>query len=226
MNQQLLDRLNKQVAAKSLLTHPFYQDWKEGKLSLDDLRIYAGQYYHFEESFPRFLSAVHSRCPDAQVRKIILGNLWDEEHGAPNHPALWLDFAAGLGMTNDEVESAHSHPNTQALLDSYTEICSSGSFQEGLAAIYAYEAQVPEIAVEKEAGLRDRYGVTDDSSLAFFNVHAEIDQEHSSAEAEAIGATTNSDDEAAVESALDASLDAWWGFLDGVNDLRGVAGAK
>ena len=226
MNQQLIDRLNKQVAAKSLLTHPFYQDWKEGKLSLDDLRIYARQYYHFEKSFPRFLSAVHSRCPDTRARKIILRNLWDEEHGTPNHPELWLDFAAGLGMTNEEVESAHSHPNTQTLLDTYAEICSTRPFSEGLAAIYAYEVQVPEIAVEKEAGLRDRYGMTDDSSLAFFSVHAEIDRVHSSAEAEALSDTTDSDDEAAIESALNASLDAWWGFLDGVNDLRGVATAK
>ena len=223
MNRDILDRLNRHISARSLLSHPFYQDWKDGTLTLEDLRLYAAQYYHFEASFPRFLSAIHSRCPDPKVRQSILSNLWDEEHGEQNHRAQWLGFCDGLGMTRESVEQAPVQPKTRALLDTYSDVCSSRSFQEGIAAIYAYEAQVPQVAAEKLAGLRDRYGIDDEGTLAFFEVHSYLDKEHSSVEAEAISQHTGVDDEPAVESALLAALDAWWGFLDGVNELRSAS---
>ena len=223
MNQAMLDRLNSKISHRRLLSHPFYQDWRDGVLTMDDLRLYAGQYYHFEVNFPRFLSAVHSRCPDPVVRQGILSNLWDEEHGVQNHRALWMDFCASLGMTPQEVDQAPAHPRTRALLDTYSDICSSSSFQEGLAAVYAYEFQVPEVATEKIAGLRDRYGITDESALSFFQVHSDIDLEHSRQEGEAISEHTEIHQETAVEAALQAGLDAWWGFLDGVNELRSAA---
>jgi pyrroloquinoline-quinone synthase len=223
MNQRLMEWLDQQISDKSLLTHPFYQDWKDGLLTVNDLRLYAGQYYHFEAGFPRFLSAVHSRCDDASVRQGILSNLWDEEHGDGNHQAMWLDFCAGLGLSREDVLATPAHPMTQALLDTYSGVCGNGSFQEGLAVIYAYESQVPEVAVEKLAGLRELYGITDESTLSFFDIHSSIDREHSRVEADAISKHTSTPEEdQAVQTALEAGLDAWWGFLDGVNELRAV----
>jgi len=220
MSQELIARLRQHITARSLLTHPFYTDWREGKLSLDDLRLYATQYYHFEASFPRYLSAVHTNCPDPEVRQSILSNLWDEEHGQDNHRAQWLGFCAGLGLAPEDVISSPVHPKTRALMDSYSSICSGGSFQEGLAAVYAYEFQVPEVAAEKLAGLRDLYGIVDQDATAFFSLHSVLDEEHSRLEEEAIAQHTGADQEPAVESALTAALEALWGFLDGVNELR------
>jgi pyrroloquinoline-quinone synthase len=226
MTQSFITRLQDRISARSLLTHPFYVDWQEGKLTLDDLRVYAAQYYRIEAAFPRFLSAVHANCPDAQVRQGILSNLLDEEHGENNHRAQWLDFCRGLGMTEEEVLASSVHPNTQRLLDVYTSICSSTSFQEGLAAIYAYEQQTPQVAAEKASGLRDLYGITDGAALAFFDVHSTLDIEHSRQEEEGIANHTAPGDEARVEAALEAGLEAWWGFLDGVNELRPVGAAR
>ena len=222
MDQQLVNRLRQHIAARSLLSHPFYQDWKQGKLTIEDLRAYAGQYYRFEAEFPRFLSTIHSRCPDGQVRQDILANLWDEEHGDRNHRVMWLDFCAGTGLSAADAEASPIHLRTRALLDTYTDICSTRSFQEGLAAIYAYEFQVPEVAAEKLDGLTNLYRITDPTALDFFRVHSELDVEHSRLEEEAIIRHTTANDEPAVEAALVAALDAWWGFLDGVNELRGA----
>lgn len=223
MTQQFLFKLRQHISGRGLLSHPFYQDWRDGKLTLDDLRLYAGQYYQFEASFPRFLSAIHSRCPDLIVRQSILNVLWDEEHGEANHRALWLDFCVGLGLTREEVALTPVHPKTLALLNMYTTICATRSFQEGLAAIYAYEVQVPEVAAEKLVGLRERYGIVDENALSFFRLHEYLDEEHSRLEAEAIAEHTEADDEPAVESAFLAGLDAWWSFLDGANELRAAA---
>ena len=215
-----MTRLQQRIEGRQLLAHPFYQAWQAGELSLDDLRVYARQYYFFEANFPRFLSAIHSRCPDREVRQSILDNLWDEEHGDVNHRAMWLDFCAGLGLNRDEVELSPVHARTQALLDTYSDLCGQGSFQEGLAAVYAYEAQVPQVAQEKSRGLREFYGVADGSSLEFFKVHSILDEEHSQKEAEGICAQTTPAQEPVVEAALQVALDAWWGFLDGVEDQR------
>ena len=221
MNPGILDRLHRRIAERRLLDHPFYRDWSSGKLTIDDLRLYAGQYYHFEATFPRLLSAVHSRCPDPAVRQGILSNLWDEEHGEYNHRELWLGFSKALGMATEEATETPAISGTQELLETYVDICGNRSFVEGLAAIYAYEVQIPEVAAVKMAGLRDLYHLTGDAALAFFQLHSTLDVEHSRIEGEAIARHTSDDvEEGTVESALQAALDAWWGFLDGVNELR------
>jgi pyrroloquinoline-quinone synthase len=191
-------------------------------LSIQDLRTYASQYYFFQANFPRFLSDIHSRCPVREVRQSILDNLWDEEHGDANHRAMWLDFCAGVGLDRGEVEFSPIHPKTQALLDTYFELCHQRSFQEGLAAVYAYEAQVPQVSLEKIEGLKRSYGITNAESLKFFEVHSILDEDHSQKEAEGIMSQTAPQDESAVEAALQAALDAWWGFLDGVEEQRRV----
>jgi pyrroloquinoline-quinone synthase len=116
-----------------------------------------------------------------------------------------------------------THPSkTQALLDTYFELCHQRSFQEGLAAVYAYEAQVPQVSLEKIEGLKRSYGITNAESLKFFEVHSILDEDHSQKEAEGIMSQTAPQGESAVEAALQAALDAWWGFLDGVKEQRRV----
>ena len=91
-DQGLIARLDAMIAERHLLAHPFYQDWSAGRLSRETLREYAAQYYRHVEAFPRYLSAIHSRCDDLGTRQAILENLIDEERGAENHPELWLRF--------------------------------------------------------------------------------------------------------------------------------------
>ena len=216
MSCSFLNRIMDRIEAKSLLNHPFYQAWKDGKLSHQDLQVYAAQYYHFESSFPVYLSSVHSRCDERDVRQSILENLWDEEHGEVNHSAMWLDFCESLGLKRDKPEATKPPANTQALLDTYHAICNRGTFQEGLAAIYAYEEQVPKIMVEKIRGLKEHFDIKSEKALRFFEVHSVLDEDHSEKERAGIVGYTKIEDEESVEKALQEALDAWWDFLDGV----------
>jgi len=219
-NQSFLDRLDEMIDGRSLLDHPYYQAWKAGDLTLEDLRVYAAQYYFFEANFPRYLSAIHTSCSNRDVRQNILENLWDEEHGPENHRKLWLDFCASLGLDERSVEDTRVLETTQALLDSYSAITNEGSFQEGLAAMYAYEAQVPKVAVEKIRGLRENYGIEGEQALKFFEVHGTLDEEHSEREGRDLAGSTHTAQEPMVEAALETALDAWWTFLDGVEEKR------
>jgi pyrroloquinoline-quinone synthase len=130
---------------------------------------------------------------------------------------MWLRFGEGIGADRATVRGGARHEATQALVDTYRELTTEAPLAAGIAALYAYEGQVPEVAAEKLNGLRQWYGVEDARTLSFFAVHSTLDVEHSAAEREMIRALapTPADEDAAVE-ATGRALDAWWAFLDDV----------
>jgi pyrroloquinoline-quinone synthase len=210
-----ITRLDTIIEERSLLTHPFYQAWNAGTLPVESLKEYAKQYFHFEAAFPRFLSAVHSRCESPAARQAILGNLWDEEHGADNHRALWLRFCESLGLSEAEVVNSEAFPETRELVDGFMAACEQ-DVALGLATLYAYEAQAPAVARQKIIGLKQFYGIEDARSIAFFSVHQDLDVDHSAAERDIIAAACETDSEReAAEAAVRTAADRLWRFLDG-----------
>ncbi len=208
-----IDRL---LREHHLLKHPFYRAWSRGDLSIETLRSYAGQYYHFESNFPRYVAAAYSHLHDARDRRVLLENLVDEEGRDPTHPELWLDFAEGLGLTRRAARSARPAPPTRALLAAYERL-TSRTPASALAALYSYESIFPEIAAEKSRGIRAMYGITDPAAHEFFRVHTGADVEHSRAERGLLESELERTPAAravALRSARDA-IGAWWRFLDG-----------
>src|SRR5687768_3124642 len=177
MNMKLSDRLLEIISERHLLKHPFYTAWTEGRLKKETLVDYAGQYWAQVSAFPRFVSAVHSRCPEISARKVLTENLADEEIHGTDHPELWMQFAEGLGAKREDVKAEAPLPETTKMVDDFFAIASS-SWTEGLCALYAYESQVPAVAKSKVEGLEKFYGVTEPKTLAFFNVHQHYDVEH------------------------------------------------
>jgi pyrroloquinoline-quinone synthase len=214
----LLDSIDGAIAEKSMLKHPFYLAWNEGRLTREMLKDYACQYYHLEKEFPRMVSAVHSNAPDLDVRQHLLENLVDEEQGDENHPELWLRFAEALGASRQEVEETQLLPGTSRAIETMTSICRGGSYQEGMAALYAYESQIPEVARLKIEGLRSFYGMTDPAQYKFFTVHQEADEWHSQVERDLLTARTPEAEVEAVSRAAGTTAAALWGFLDDVYD--------
>ncbi len=216
---KLSERLNQIIASRHLLNHPFYQAWTEGRLSREILQRYAGQYWAQVSSFPRFVSAVHSNCPEISARKVLLENLVDEELNGTDHPELWLRFAEGLGANRTEVMAQAPLPETKAMVEDYFSLAKS-DWTDGLCALYAYESQVPSVSTSKIAGLEKHYGVTDASTLSFFKVHEHYDVEHSAKVADLIDLHA---DPARAEVATQKAADALWGFLDGICREAGIS---
>jgi len=212
----VLRRIDEAIARRDLLTHPFYTKWVEGTLPRECLQEYARQYHAFESEFPTILSALHSRTEDRSIRQSLLENLWDEEHGPNNHRELWLRFAEGIGVARDDVESAEPNPATRRLLDTYRRASRGAPVSAGVAAVYAYEAQVPRVAHAKVAGLREHFGIADGPALEFFEVHGELDIEHSAAERRIVAQAPDDEAEEILEATAEA-LDAWWDFLTAVD---------
>ena len=221
----ILEAIDARIAERSLLTHPFYQAWQRGELSKAALADYATQYYFHVDAFPRYLSALHSHTQSPDTRRALLQNLTDEEAGHPNHPELWLQFAEGVGASQAAVLAASPEPETVRLTDTYLGLCRDGSVAAGLAALYAYESQVPAVAGTKIDGLERFYGITADASLAYFRVHQEADVAHAAEERRLLEGHLQDRDAGDAEASAQQALDALWGLLTGVCDRHQIGTA-
>jgi pyrroloquinoline-quinone synthase len=209
--------IDTKVAARAMLSHPFYQAWTDGTLRLDTLRQYARQYFHHVEAFPRAVSAVHSACPDRDGRRMLAENLAEEEGveaGKQDHASLWMMFACGLGENEDAVREQALNVETQALIDTFRRL-SRKSYASGLGALYAYESQFPGVASAKIEGLIERYDVKDEPTLRFFRVHETADVEHSQVCRDLLDRLPEAERAEAVEAGGELA-GALWNFLSGV----------
>jgi pyrroloquinoline-quinone synthase len=215
--EEFLTALDSLIAERHLLQHPFYRLWSQGKLTRENLREYAVSYYPHVAAFPTYVSAVHSGCEDAALRQELLENLIEEERGEENHPALWRRFAAALGAAESDLASSPRTPEVAEAIAEFRRATREGSVAEGLAALYAYESQIPEVSKTKREGLATFYGIVDENATRFFSVHEEADVWHRQVEREALGRVADTPEER--ERALAAArrcCDALNRALDGV----------
>ena len=222
MNQHL-HKIDNDIAEKHLLKHPFYLAWARGELSKEALTDYAKQYYHHVAAFPTYLSALHAKCDDQPTRKQILQNLIDEEAGLPNHPELWRQFANALNVDDVDLAKTEQQPETKNLIGTFRSVCGNGSIAEGLAALYAYESQIPAICESKIDGLKKYYGFNDPKGYEYFSVHIEADKEHSAAEREMLITRIDNRNAAKVLASVNCVLDALWETLSGVCRRHAIA---
>ncbi len=215
----LLAHLDAAIENRHLLKHPFYQDWQAGKLSRPALQLYAAQYYRHVEAFPKHLRILASRSEDG-LREVVLENLAEEENPERPHPKLWRDFAAAVGVAEDTLASCPALPGTQAVIETFRTICAEHSPEEAVAALYAYESQVPEIATTKIDGLRRFYGVTEPQGLAYFAVHEEVDKAHRAAWRGWLAERLSGENADRVLASAKDALNALWGALDAVHCAR------
>ncbi len=210
--------LNNLLEALHLLKHPFYQSWNEGTLTLDTLKIYAKEYYHHVAAFPRYISQIHSLCPDISDRQVLLENLIDEEKGENNHPELWLRFAEGLGVSRKELKQFPELTKTKELIEGYFELVKT-DYATGLGALYAYERQTPEVSKSKIDGLKKHYSVCDEKTLEFFSIHQKADEWHTEELIGLIDRLSKSEQEKVAHGAMKGAR-LLWSFLDGMAECH------
>jgi pyrroloquinoline-quinone synthase len=134
-----------------------------------------------------------------------------------NHPELWLRFAEELGMTREEVKERRFLEHTRNSVRILRELSGRSNTAEGLAALYAYESQIPEISTTKIEGLKKFYNLDTKNAIEFFAVHEHADEIHRTVTREALERMCITDDQ--KQAALDAAREAADAFnllLDGV----------
>ncbi len=221
MPAELMKRMDEATRAHRILEHPFYKAWARGTLTLEDLDHYSRQYWRQVEAFPAYLETVAGRLPEGTAREIVAENLRDEVEG--DHLGLWLDFASGVGATPTQVRSTTAAAETKDCVRAFSNGTKTRSLAFALGMLYAYESQTPEVAETKVSGLRDHYSI-EGKALEYFELHGELDVEHSAELARALDEIVV--DEAAAreaEAGAKAGAEAVWRLLDGVARQRGIA---
>ncbi|MFQ5863266.1 MAG: TenA family transcriptional regulator [Candidatus Brocadiales bacterium] len=180
--QDYFEELEEEIRAHSALNHPFLEKFRQGKLSLDRIRIFARQYYLFSKRFGRYISAIVANMPAEYSRAFLIKNLY-QEHGEDDptrtHPAIFRKFTDALRLDSREVEETEPLPEMRLFIHEYLLICREGHFIEALGAMGpGTESIVPYIYRPIYEGLKKEPTLKEED-IEFFALHMTLDVEHS-----------------------------------------------
>lgn len=171
--ENIVQTIDSEIEKRSLLKHAFYQMWSEGKLTVDHLQGYSKEYFQLVKAVPGFVESIASAVADPALKVDIANNAREEtEHIEP-----WVRFATALGVSRGDLaghEGAEKINEAMALLQKLM----GSSFEEAVAAMYAYEAELPKISRSKIDGLKRFYGMDSEDATKYFEIHEEADVRH------------------------------------------------
>ena len=110
---------------------------------------------------------------DASIAQEIDSNMKEEAE----HVKLWTRFADALGLPVAELETYSGADKTTEAVENMMNL-SRLSFEEAVAAMYAFEAELPKISRSKIDGLVNFYGLDSNDALRYFEIHEEADVRH------------------------------------------------
>jgi pyrroloquinoline-quinone synthase len=159
------------IEQKSLLKHPFYQMWSDGKLDIDSLSGYSKEYFQMVKAVPSFVGQIAKFAPSELVEEIRANQAEESEHLQP-----WVNFAVGLGVDDAEISNYSGLPKTTGAVSELSLLMTS--LESGAAAMYAFEKEIPKISHTKLEGLEKFYNITADDTTEYFRLHMEADVRH------------------------------------------------
>jgi len=191
---QNIDRI---IEERSLLKHPFYQTWSDGKLTRDALVGYSKEYYQLVKAVPIFMTQLMDHVPASMHNELDFNQ--QEEF---SHISLWERFASGLGVSRKELTNYEGLYTTNHAISELHSLMSS--FVSGSAAMYALEKEIPKISEIKLQGLAEFYGLTSEDVTKYFKEHMEADIRHTASWKKVIDGFSGHDQE--IISAAESSV--------------------
>ena len=222
-SRPFVDELREMIdAGRAFGRHPLWCRIAEGRVPRSALGPFAVQFFLQVREFPRAVSALHSRCPDAGERVELAESLYEEETGRlsgcnVSHPELFIRFGEGIGVPRAAMEQGVPLPTTAALIDWFERSTTDHPFIEGAAATnLAAEGQVPGAFGPFARALERHYGCTP-SQVAFWDVHEQADREHSAiGDHVVVRLATTPELQAGARRAVARTLELWSRFFDGI----------
>ena len=62
--KSIIQKIDQIIEERSLLKHPFYEMWSEGKLEFDSLAGYSKEYFQLVKQVPKFMEPLIDIAPD------------------------------------------------------------------------------------------------------------------------------------------------------------------
>lgn len=167
----IIKKIDEMIEEKSLLKHPFYQMWSDGKLTQESLAGYSKEYFQLVKAVPSFMTLIIEKSPKATVSELVENQREESDHIKP-----WIAFAGQLGISEDELISYSGTAKTRKAVSDLNQLMDT--FDNGACAMYAFEKEIPKISQTKLDGLAEFYGMTNDESTEYFKLHTEADIRH------------------------------------------------
>jgi pyrroloquinoline quinone (PQQ) biosynthesis protein C len=167
------------------------------------------EFFGVVEAFPRYMGAYLARTSfgkrpgDILARDWLIGNIRTEAL----HAQWFIDWAGGLGVTEDEMISYRPGPEVTALQEFLWSMAARGSLAEAFGAVnYAIEGSTGEWSRLVVQPFRKRVG-DDKYALMWLEEHAHYDDLHPREALELIKLTVRDEaDQANTEAAIRTSL--------------------
>ena len=167
----IIKKIDEMIEEKSLLKHPFYQMWSDGKLTQESLAGYSKEYFQLVKEVPHFMTPIIEQAPNSVISELIANQKEESDHIKP-----WIHFAVELGISNDELLSYSGTSKTRKSVSDLSSLMIT--YDSGASAMYAFEKEIPKISQTKLDGLSEFYGITSHEATEYFKLHTEADIRH------------------------------------------------
>jgi len=167
----LIKRIDEMIEERSLLKHPFYQMWSDGKLTLDSLSGYSKEYFQLVKAVPSFMTPIIEKAPNSVISELI-----DNQQEESIHIKSWIKFAGELGVSEYELIHYEGLEKTRKSVLELSELMNT--YEGGACAMYAFEKEIPKISQTKLDGLAEFYGMSNEEATEYFKLHTEADIRH------------------------------------------------
>ena len=167
----LIKRIDEMIEERSLLKHPFYQMWSDGKLTLDSLSGYSKEYFQLVKAVPSFMTPIIEKAPNSVISELI-----DNQQEESIHIQSWIKFAGELGVSEYELIHYEGLEKTRKSVLELSELMNT--YEGGACAMYAFEKEIPKISQTKLDGLAEFYGISNENATEYFKLHTEADIRH------------------------------------------------
>lgn len=208
----VVERIDIEIEKQSLLKHPFYQMWSEGKLTADHLQGYIKEYFQLVITVPEFVRNIQGLTNDSSLETELAHHFKEE----CDHIEAWMRFAISMGVSRDKLlNHAPTRKTTEAVLalNRLTKL----SFEEAAAAMYGYEKELPKISTSKINGLKKYYGIVNSDATNYFEIHEEADIRHARLWKNILENVSTDDTESVFEAGV-KSLSAQNKLLDSIQE--------
>ena len=167
----LIQRIDQIIEERSLLKHPFYEMWSDGKLTQESLAGYSKEYFQLVKAVPEFMTPIIEKAPNSVIAELIENQQEESDHIKP-----WISFAGELGISEDELISYSGLDKTNKAVSDLDQLMNT--YDNGACAMYAFEKEIPKISQTKLDGLSEFYQITNERATEYFKLHTEADIRH------------------------------------------------
>jgi pyrroloquinoline-quinone synthase len=150
--------------------HPYHLLMNEGRLTPDQIQLWAANRYYYQKSIPAKDATLLSRCPLREVRRVWVQRILDHD-GYGDDPGgieKWLRLGEGVGLSREVLESEEMVlPGTRFAVDAYIHFVGTRPWIEGVASSLT-ELFATDLMTRRLAAFEQHYTWINPDALEYF----------------------------------------------------------